>query len=989
MSQLELHKRIDAILKAGPASADVNELATLFGNQDVKRYFYATADASWLPWLREKGLLEAVKQKSKSSGPGYSYRTSELDYLVRTAEKEPQGVVDFMCSFTISQENFNPEVVDRFLWIARGLPADQLKKIVPKMRDEEWPRLMGAYNQWGFAYDEMFKKLVAADDYETVVILAEAVLVIRSKEDADTTSFGSIRNAFYFRDVSQTEVFERLAGVPDNLLDAALAVARQTLKNLILLEGREAGEIFSLGESFSFWDVDFFTIEVGEKERLSSRDDARNLAAVVQTLLTRKLKPTCGNAEQARGVFDSFFNDMPDSRTMWRLQLYAISLCPEVFQADIRAALFRTFDYDKPGDLICVEYKELIKRRFGTLSLEDRHEYVRKLIDVCAEKKWPELGRELLSCAYEWLSEKEKERATKELGPLTEDYIPRPSGFYSRGGVVTHASPVEQDILAQKTVPEIVEKLKGEWAPEKFSSDFDDSNRIHDAEGLSNEIKRNISERFNEYVQNATLFFDRNALDPHYTHTFLNGVREYVKANRPSVQNVSLDELVKLFELIMASGKEEEFPLENNRERKGFAFWSASWVAVHDALAELIIALLEQENHIQALTDFPKYRDRLLPVIEYLLTNKNPRPEDEVCEKNDRGDFSCADPFTQAINSVRGRGFQALLMFMYRDGEKYPKDATVKIADEVKMAFETVLKKEDTRAILFLYGHYFSSLFYRDQKWAEEHLMPVMFSEDAARKDLYLAAWEGHLSTTLYREMFEKFPELYERGIRLKSEEYTPRKYYADIDEALATHIALAYMHFENVSLEHPLFVEFFATPNIKRHKDFISFLGRRAVANDDAKLWLETNKVPVEKLKAFWDWVLTQKIEPEALETFGFWINSKNGVFDVAWLAGQIRKTLEKSNGAIDFEYGLEHSLQALAEANPEETVKILRLYLLDGKELNAKNRNWIHMSGEMVQALTVLYGNEKTRGEAYQLIDDLLPLGNGAFWSLKSVIK
>ena len=93
-------------------------------------------------------------------------------------------------------------------------------------------------------------------------------------------------------------------------------------------------------------------------------------------------------------------------------------------------------------------------------------------------------------------------------------------------------------------------------------------------------------------------------------------------------------------------------------------------------------------------------------IISYLLDNPNPAPEDEKIESAisktkspDESDYTVSDPYSIAINSVRGRAFEAFTLFLYQDGKKFKKEDTIKISTDVKILYEKVLKKENTRAL--------------------------------------------------------------------------------------------------------------------------------------------------------------------------------------------------------------------------------------------------------------------------------------------------
>src|SRR3989344_1028164 len=157
MTQIELHKKIDALLLQHPDNVKREEVFFLTStNQDAHQVFFVKADERWLDWLWKNGFLDVIKQKAEDP-TRHGYRTPEINYLVRVAEKAPRKVVDIMLEVPISAENFNPEVIDRFMRICSALPAKELKRIVNKIRNDGWVPLMGAFNDWGFEYEKMLK----------------------------------------------------------------------------------------------------------------------------------------------------------------------------------------------------------------------------------------------------------------------------------------------------------------------------------------------------------------------------------------------------------------------------------------------------------------------------------------------------------------------------------------------------------------------------------------------------------------------------------------------------------------------------------------------------------------------------------------------------------------------------------------------------------------------------------------------------------------
>ena len=176
---------------------DVERVRKLINlNFDARQYFFSKVDERWLDWLWDNGFFEPIKKKAEDPTK-YGYKMPDLIYLVRISEKYPQRVAEIILDKDVaaSKDNFNPEVVDRFLYISSTLPASELSRVVTKIRKENWVSLMSIFNHWGFEYEKMLKELANAKDYEGLLVLSEAILSVKQKSEDDIQSISY--NSFY------------------------------------------------------------------------------------------------------------------------------------------------------------------------------------------------------------------------------------------------------------------------------------------------------------------------------------------------------------------------------------------------------------------------------------------------------------------------------------------------------------------------------------------------------------------------------------------------------------------------------------------------------------------------------------------------------------------------------------------------------------------------------------------------------------------------
>jgi len=379
-------------------------------------------------------------------------------------------------------------------------------------------------------------------------------------------------------------------------------------------------------------------------------------------------------------------------------------------------------------------------------------------------------------------------------------------------------------------------------------------------------------------------------------------------------------------------------------------------------------------------------------------------PEDEEpgtakmqIQTSNREGYIVGDPFTTAINTVRGRAFQAYVLFVQQDSKLLAEADKTVLAADVKELYENVLKIEKTRAIMFMFGHYLPSFYFRDKTWITG-LLPHIFPGEKETKHLYIAAWEGYLVNNLYDEIFfdPEFQKYYEKGILLTKQDDPKRKYHMELAEGIATHFALAFAVFhDKFDFEHRLFKKFWESEGpLERQSEFISFIGQHFITGDNARANEILDKDPQikERLKVFWDWIIEKFPDGEAklFIEFGFWIDLDKKIFEPVWLAQSVRKTLEITKGVFDWCRGLTKSIIELAKTSPADVLEIVRLCLLEGLVKQGKMQTmFVVADNEWYVTLKILYANPSTKQGAYNLINDLIHEGSSAFWKFKEILK
>ena len=1007
MSQLELHKKIESFFKKGINSANIKIVQNFLINDDAKRFFFTQADENWLDWFSENGLLDNLKKKSDDP-TRYSYRMPELEYLMRMAEKKPVKVAQIIKSIEISKSNFNPEVIDRFLWIISSLPARQIKTLTLKIRDERWGYLMRDFRKSGYEFDKIVKKLNKTKEFKAIIELAQAIFDTKSKvEISKKESKFNMDNYFYISDINASGIFEALVNINKSYTEQTIKVLTGIMTEIIKLSKPDDLKIFDYADPFYLLDFDFFTAEVEEKRSYSHREDTNNFTAIITQLIKRTIGEKCSNVDEAKRLF-KYIDNLPSCRLIWRLRLFALAQCPDVFKKELKKAFFRLFDVEKYYEIEGgTEYKKALRIAFPYLSNIDQRNYVKNVLRYFPKKAkqhpdqdWHKrTGWEILSSICKYLKDDELRKCKEYFGrECNEGYEPEPSIGKMRGGMISSRGPVTQKEFSNILINDIAQKLQNEWTPEKLKEQNTSNDFLNplNAEGVSNLLRVDISKRLQDYVDNANLFFSREKLDQHYTYSFLRGIQEAIRSNETDTNTVNLDNLIDFCITIKESGESNSFS-DRKKEREISDALLSNWTNVHSIISDVIQELIREKKG-NICINFTKHRDKIFSIIDYLFTYPSPTPEDEKIESAiiktkspGSNEYQVSDPYSIAINTVRGRTFQTFVLFVYQDGKRFSEKEKVKISSDVKKLYESILKNEQTRALMFMFGHYLPSFYFRDKDWIEK-LFPYIFPTESEKNRLYTASWEGYVSTNIYKEIFfnPDIQKLYERSIASTDTEELKQKYFKKPDEGVADHFALAFMYFSEFGFDHNLFKKFWSVSKPDSHKEFISFIGHHCLNQDySGDEWFRKNKVSKKKLVEFWTWAIENIPDSKSLSGFGQWVNPRKEVLNDEVVIKKMVETLKKTEGDMDWDYGLLKRLSTFAGKNGNSTLNIIYSYLLDSANNLNKNRHMPIYLSEIKEAMRIIYkdGNKETKQKVSDLINILIEKGSSMYWGLKDI--
>ena len=991
MNQLENHTQIDSFISADPINADVNILTKLItSNLDSYRFFFYKVGEHWLDFLWKNGFLDNLKSKLDDL-PSYTGRMPEILYLMRISEKVPDKVCEIIKEIRITKETFNSEVLEGFLYILSKSSTECIIQIIIKIKDEEWISLMGKRNEHLPYYKKIFAKLFEDKKYQGIIDLAESILSIKSKDDykKDYVEFIS-ENPFYFDYITNTQVFHYLIKIDFKYYEKALKTTSRLFEELIkLAKNTQENSPFDYDNLFYLYDTNFFELEIDETDRMTFRDDVKNFLAIVKFFSSKLIDIEDKN--KSISIFNAYINVLPNASITRELKLYLFSLRPEYFLNELYEEVFKIFEkkeYDYIARLWSPELLKTIKKSFPYFDEKKKRQFVKNVFEIFNDTdEWFLIrGGRLLSVIYDSLNENEINKGKEIFGNrININYTPENKTSFS-GFQTVPPTDFSDSYDFNRDVAAIVSDLKDKLSPEilalnyKYSGPFDRFNLESAGRLIASNIKSSES-RFVEYINYSDKFFDREEIHPHYTYSYMQGIFDYIDSNNIILLDEQVEKLVLLFNEIITSFNEN--PVENKTIIKdSFHGWIVDWSGVLSEMADAVYVLLK-ENNGKALIDFKKFRNQILALIEFLSSHNSSLTGNETLSD---------DTFTIAINTVRGKAFEAFLRFVYHDDSSHNTESKIKLSPDVKNLFEEILNNESSRYMMFLFGYHLPSFYYRDSKWIVslfDKIFPIK-----TNKVLFIGSWEGYLSNNLYKEIFieEYIQKLYLNCIDTTTLKLDNIKFHKDLDTGISTHLALAYLHYEDFDLKKNLFKQFWENNNVNQHKNFLDKLGRFVTSNNEqVKKIFETSKRSKEKIVELWNYLIehSNNLNKEIYSAFGHLITKTYDLFDTITLASLVEKTLELSKGALDFDLNLYLSIKDFANNAPNEALNITRLYYL-GSEAPA-NRKYKLTYGDdhWFDAIKILYNNPDTKEETYKLINDLIAKYSSDFWILKDIIK
>ena len=920
-------------------------------------FFYANkADETWLVWLWDNGFLNTIIEAAQYEEDKFSVE-AELDYLWRMVEIVPKEVATILQKIIkeIPGKVHNTNIIRHLLDITSVLSAPSLELVLDDIYAKKWISYINK-KRYAFMmpnYKQMLETLAKAKRYKCLLTLAANLMVVVDKKEVkqQTEVFTSNSPPFYYHRLSEDGIWKYLADIKgEKLIEQTLDLVTNTMAKIIMIRDESSKKgTFKDYSSYEFETLDFFAIKLDNIETWRSEQEQVKLVVLIkllfESLINKRPEKVDFYYTKYVGDYNSKNPRLPDTRAMWRLRLWILSVFPKLFSDKLQKYFSRLFMVYHYYDIIGgAEYENALKKCFPHLSKEYQREYFNQMVGYftsLAKDKPDEAkhhlfsGSRLLSMINEELSPDEIKYAEKCGISIKPDSEPVPVIQIGPVRQIEQKAPITEEKFAELSITEIVDKLRNEWNLNNLAKNhpysFDASPLINEG-GMSDLLMQDIAKRLQDYINKSERFFDPQNMDIFYTHSYFWGISKAIqeKQNTKSDDLLEIDwgNILRLCITIIEGGEKGIIKEENKRQLVRGVTFITEWKSIYSEIASILKIILSMKSGEGKRIDILKYRGEILNILNYLLSHPDPHPE-----------FEQTDPFSIALNSVRGSGFIAFIYFMDLDIRNSMKKGRIKVYDDSKKLYENVLIHEKSRAVMFLFGHFFNYIYWWDKEWAKQ-LFPKVFSEKVSNNILYMAAWEGFLSRGLVSNIFfdPEIQKLYQRGLNLSAIDYPTQEYYEDPQLAIAEHLALVFVHApQEFDIKHKLFEELWAGDKVKEQSHFVNFIGRVFINNSNNILGyyqdtynsIRKDHRAKKQLMNLWEWVIQHCNNPKVLAEFGYWIPLDDELFDKNIIAKQIMRTIEKTDGTLSGNI-IDKVIVELAEAVPGDTLKIIEFALL-----------------------------------------------------------
>lgn len=836
-------------------------------DNDLRDFFFLKLkNPHWLKPLIKKGELTMPKAAKTEDGKLLdSNMWSEGIYLSKIAKEKPSEVFGVIKPYL--EENLSKNIgVGRFVLmrvfkISENFPDD--KNYSLKIGNAYLAYLKHGQNLEAVtnAHEvKDFLKDLARRDYDNLVLQITAELLAMKPSDTENAKFHDFKTRF--SDSSNMEDYyceEILKVVKGSILEKSPFRLFKTLCEIL----KKAVDGPFLKESNRRLCFNRSAIEDHEQDKYRTAAEFKLISAI---------------RDSAEYIFE---NDSKNISKVIQILQKKLSDGSE-FLIFTRMILHLLHEYPKDRNSLIAKYLTA-KNRFD--SYEIHHEYYRLLQQEFSNlsklnqdkifnfiKKGPPLDKgslpkdrinlrikhwqlKKLECIENSLKGEWKGKYEMLSKECNKSSNPDLTSFFE-SGIVVDRSPLTEEEIARKSLPELIEFLIA-WKSEKS---FGSAN----PRGLSDNIEKDFVKNPRKYLDDLLLF--KQVTNPTYLKRLIRAFTKY-----PNKTESDWKVLINLGYWIV----EQKDEIESN-DLNSYAFDEDShWGWCKQELAILISESCKSKEQNQVQIPTSLFQD-VVQILEKMILDK-----DVILENWKKGNDDDEDKYySRAINSCHGEALSALIEFSLWLFRKNEENIT---SDFLTPVLDQMIVKNYYLEGWAVMGRYLPWIMLINKKWVQKNLDKILPEDNRSKFD---SAWLSYVNfTPPFDEVFEVLKKKYLYVLQ----NHIARKERSNFK--LGESIAIFYAR-KKINLNDEILIELFKKDNLKEGSAMISLIGRLCCNQNDP-----ISKDVIARFKELWDWRVeakkTNSISEGEYESFKWWY--KSGLFDREWAIEQLLESMKK----------------------------------------------------------------------------------------------
>lgn len=931
-----VHEILNAAKAAPSPGRGARQVYEALPDSEVSAAFFQLFDdPAWIEQFSSLGVFDSSHiTGSNPWDPPYRDYLARLGYLVRMAKERPEAALEAIHEVRSSDERVFSLLVSIFLAAPSDLAAQYIDTLVA---NSSHPEVWIATKE----VSQLIRRLVSAGDANAGMALFVSFYapVAEAATENDTRFI----------------VREDLGAAAQALVPSNPGEIIETLTGW--LQGRisrkYSGSIKENRDQSHYW-------------RPAIEEHSNNQEYDFDSHLVGILRSACEVAVESEALpLGDVLGLIPtDSYQVFvRLRLHLLAEFGDREPAMTKSEMLETERYDH--DVFHHEYARLLRKQWSLLGESERARwfawidsnpdtqsyidgYKRNFDEAPSDEQVERYVNGWRYARLAWIEEHlegdRREFYKEQLAAVGPPEFSEFSGSWEVG-TWTERSPLLPRQFDEMAIPESIEFMRT-WTPPTIDT-FSGPSR----EGLAHQLRSRVSKDANSWSRHATEFV---GIHQEYIYAFVDGL---IQALRDG-STIELDPVVEFMAWCTKQGA------------SGGETQEVPWTGIKGRVCELI----EQASHRRIVG----FESKAVPGILATLLEQG---GSSLLPREPHPDVRLRDYATRAINDVRGKALEALLVWanayartqLYPDEKKPLPGGTVDSVPQVRSLIDRALEIRDARfEVHTVLGMRFGQAYVLDPDWARS-LVPRAFDLEGGLRDPNeaqgWAAWNGFLvfGPPVHKAYFDALVDQYKFAVANASgvsEEKIPRE---NPFARLGSHLMLLYGRgdFEG---DDQIVWDFLSGTDATVRWSTIDFVGRSLYRGKSP----EGMEPVIKRFQRLWEryWESYGPSDCKALDgesPFGYWFAS--GAFPTQWSLDQMLQSVQVASQTSPASLIIDR-LQELAEDDPYSVVQILN-EMLEPPEGAWRSRAWRDQSKKILSIALNRGGDAK--GVAEQLIDSL----------------